>query len=88
MADGMTERESYDSLLVGLAGCSKIRGARAVLFPAPSSAPSGIQARRPPLSLATQQPSARSESQPKDGGHVAEIHKRYRSVLHRPPAYT
>lgn len=53
MADGMIERESDDSLVEGLAGCSHIRGARAVLFPAAGSAPSGILARRPPLSLAT-----------------------------------
>jgi len=53
MVDGMIERESDDSLVEGLAGCSQIRGARAVLSPAVGSAPPGIRARRPPLSLAT-----------------------------------
>lgn len=61
----MMERESDDSLVVGLAGCSKIRGARAVLSPAAGSAPSGNQARRPPLSLATQKRSVRSQSYPR-----------------------
>lgn len=55
-------REMDDSLVGGLAGCRKIRGARTALFPARGGAPSGVQPLRSPLSPVMQHPSARSES--------------------------
>jgi hypothetical protein len=54
MANSGIERECDDSLVAELAGCSKFRGARAVLFPAGGSAPAGVLARRPPLTLVMQ----------------------------------